>query len=77
VGGPGQEYRVAAGRYEFPAGWEEVRNIVAFHGIRAGIVPSVCYCLELRDAGVLDDLRSTLLGRAPRFDRNCPRITVA
>ena len=71
----GQQYRVGTGLYGFPAEWEEeVREIVAFHRLRASVVPSVCYRLELRKEGMLDDLRGALLARTPTFAPNYPRI---
>jgi hypothetical protein len=71
----GQEYRVGPGLYGFPAEWEEeVRETVAFHCLRASVVPSVCYRLELRRAGMLDNLRSALLARTPTFGPSYPKI---
>ena len=71
----GQHYRVGPGLYGFPAEWEEeVRQILAFHSIKAGVVPSVCYRMELRNAGMLDDLRGALFSRAPTFGPTYPKI---
>jgi hypothetical protein len=71
----GQHHRVGPLLYAFPAEWEgEVREIVAFHFLRASVVPSVCYCLELRHVGMLDDLRDALLARTPMFGPTYPRI---
>jgi hypothetical protein len=73
----GQKYRVSAGQYAFPAEWEdEVRDILAFHQVRASAVPSVCYRLELRNQSVFDDLQ-TALQRLPVFGPTYPRIAVA
>ncbi len=73
-----QHHRVAPGCYGFPAEWEaEVRGIVPFHGIRAGVVPSARFELEVRHDGALDALRAALLRRAPTFGPTYPRITVA
>ncbi|MFC7538758.1 hypothetical protein ACFQU2_03875 [Siccirubricoccus deserti] len=75
--GWGQDYRTRPGLYSFPAEWEEeVREIVQFNGLRAVFVPSVCYHLELRSAGLIDDLNAALLKRAPTFGTTYPRITV-
>jgi hypothetical protein len=71
----GQHHRVAPLCYAFPTEWEEeVRDILAFHSIKAGVVPSVCYRLELRRAAMLDDLRGALLARTPTFGPTYPRI---
>jgi hypothetical protein len=71
----GQHHRVGLLRYAFPAEWEgEVRDILAFHSIKAGVVPSVCYRFELRQAGMLDDLRGALFKRAPTFGPTYPKI---
>jgi hypothetical protein len=71
----GQHYRVGTGLYDFPAEWEEeVSEILAFHCLRASVVPSVLYRLELRQAGMLDDLRGALLARTPTFGPTYPRI---
>jgi hypothetical protein len=44
LSGCGQDHRVAAGLYGFPAHREEeVRGVLALNGIRAGVVPSECY----------------------------------
>ena len=74
----GQHHRVAPGCYGVPAEWEpEVRDIVSLHGIRAGVVPSACFELEVRHDGALAALRAALLRRAPTFGPTYPRITVA
>lgn len=74
----GQHHRVGPLRYAFPAGWEaEVRGILAFYSIKAGVVPSVCYRLELRNAGMLDDLHTALNRQAPTFGPTYPRIAVS
>jgi hypothetical protein len=74
----GQHHRVAPGSYGFPADWEsEVCDIVSFHGIRASVVPSACFELEVRHHGALDALPAALLRRAPTFGPTYPRITVA
>ena len=74
----GQEYWVGPRKYEFPIEWEtEVREIVAYHCLRASVVPSVCYRLEVRNASLLDDLRGALFERAPTFGPTYPRIAAA
>ena len=71
----GQHYRVGTSLYGFPAEWEEeVRELAAFHFLRASVVPSVCYHLELRQASILDSLRGALSERAPTFGPTYPRI---
>ena len=71
----GQHHRVGPLCYAFPAEWEgEVRDILAFHSIKAGVVPSVRYHLELRQASMLDDLRGALVARTPTFAPNYPRF---
>jgi hypothetical protein len=77
LSGVGQAYRVAARQYAFPAEWEEeVEGIIAFHSVRASVVPSICYSLELRNADMLGDLHAALHGRAPTFGPTYPRIAV-
>jgi hypothetical protein len=57
----GQARRVAPGSHEFPAAREAgVRDIVAFHGPRAGVVPSLRRRPELRHAGLPDDSANCL-----------------
>jgi hypothetical protein len=74
----GQHHWVVPGNYAFPAEWEtEVRDIASFHSIRASIIPSVSFQLELRHGGLLDDLRAALLSRAPTFGPTYPRIIAA
>ena len=74
----GQDHRVAPGSYQFPADWEaEVRDIVSFHCLRASVVPSVRFELDLRRGGALDTLRPALLRRRPTFGPTYPRIAVA
>jgi hypothetical protein len=74
----GQDYRVAPGSYECPMEREaEVRAIVSNNSLRASVVPSLRFRLELRHAGLLDGLRAALLGRAPTFGPTYPRIAVA
>jgi hypothetical protein len=78
LAGWGQHHRVAPGSYEFPMEREaEVRAIVSDHGLRASVVPSLRFRLELRHGRLLDDLRAALLGRVPTFGPTYPRITVA
>ena len=73
----GQHYRIGPGLYDFPAEWEEeVRELAAFHFLRASVVPSVCYHLELRRASILDALRGALFERAPTFGPTYPRIAL-
>jgi hypothetical protein len=77
LNGWGAAYRIAAGRFAFPADWEaEVREIVGRVGLRATVQPCVCFHLELRHAGLLDDLRVALLRRAPTFRPTYPSIVV-
>lgn len=74
----GQAYRVVAGEYAFPGDWEEeVEGVIALHDIRAGVVPSVCYRLELRNAAMLDHLHAALHGRGPTFGPTYPRIAAS
>jgi hypothetical protein len=73
-----QPYRVVARQYAFPAGWEEeLEGVIAFHSIRASVVPSICYRLELRNDDMLDNLHAALNGRAPTFGPTYPRIGVS
>jgi hypothetical protein len=73
-----QRCRVGPGRYMFPPDRApEIRRIAAFHGIRASVVPSACFELELWRDGALDALRAALLRRAPTFGPTYPRIAVA
>lgn len=73
----GQNYRTAPGIYSFPAEWaDEVRDILRFHHLRAAVVPSVAYRLELQNPALLNDLRDALLGLAPTFGPTYPRIAV-
>jgi hypothetical protein len=73
-----QRCRVGPGRYVFPPEWApEIRRIGAFHGIRASVVPSACFELDLWRDGALDALRAALLRRAPTFGPTYPRIAVA
>lgn len=74
----GQRCRVAPGSYAFPPGWTaEIRRMVAFHGVRASVVPTAVFRLDLRHGGLLDALRAALLERAPTFGPTPPRIAVA
>ena len=74
----GQRCRVGRGSYAFPPGWApEIRHIAAFHDIRASVVPSACFELELWRDGALEGLRAALLRRAPTFGPTYPRIAVA
>ncbi len=74
----GQRCRVGPGSYAFPPGWEpEIRRIMAHNGVRASVVPTAVFRLELRRGGALDALRAALLRRAPTFGPTYPRITVA
>ena len=62
----------------FPPEWApEIQRIVSNHDLRAGVVPSVGYQLELRDAGALRGLCAALLRRAPIFRPTYPRIIAA
>ena len=74
----GQHHRAAPGGYGFPADWEsEVRDIVSFHRLRASVVPSALFELDLRRDGALDALRAALLRQAPTFGPTYPRIALA
>ncbi len=74
----GQRHRVGPGSYAFPPGWApDIRRIAAFHNIRASVVPSACFELELWRDGALQALRAALLRRAPTFGPTYPRIAVA
>ncbi len=74
----GQRCRVGPGSYAFPPEWEpEVRRVAAFHNIRASVVPSACFELELWRDDALEALRAALLRRAPTFGPTYPRIAVA
>ncbi|MBD0272901.1 MAG: hypothetical protein ICV73_13355 [Acetobacteraceae bacterium] len=74
----GPRCRVEPGRYVFPPEWApEIRRIVSHHDLRASVVPSVRYHLELRDGGALRGLCAALLRRAPTFGPTYPRITAA
>ena len=73
----GQKYRVERRFFSFPAEWEdEVRDIVTYHSLRAAVVPSVAYRMELLSLGLLDDLRSALERMSPTFGPIYPRIAV-
>ena len=70
--------RVGPGRYVFPPEWApEIRRIVSHHDLRASVVPSVGYRLELRDGGALRGLCAALLRRAPTFGPTYPRVVAA
>ena len=74
----GQRCRVGPGSYVFPPEWApEIRRIVSHHDLRASVVPSVHYHLELRDGCALRGLCAALLRRAPTFGRTYPRIIAA
>ena len=74
----GKRCRVGPGRYVFPPEWApEIRRIVSHHDLRASVVPSVGYRLELRDDGALRGLCAALLRRAPTFRPTYPRIVAA
>ena len=71
-----QKCRAGPGRYLFPAeSAPVVRDAVSLHRIRAGVVPTAVFDLELHDAA-LDALRAALLRRAPTFGPTYPRIGV-
>ena len=76
--GCGQNYRTGPGRFAFPAEWEsEVGDVVALCGIRASVVTSVGFRLELRSARLLDDLRASLRRRQGTFGPTYPSVTAA
>jgi hypothetical protein len=52
-----------------------VYEAVSRLGIRAGIVPTAVFDMELLD-GALDALRSALLRRAPTFGPRYPRFEI-
>jgi hypothetical protein len=72
----GQRCRYAPGRYVFPL-WEApvVQDAVSLLGIRAGVVPTAVFDMELL-GGALDALRAGLLRRAPTFGPSYPRIEI-
>jgi hypothetical protein len=71
----GKRCRVGPGSYVFPPEWApEIRRIVSHHDLRASVVPSVGYQLELRDGGALRDLCAALLRQTPTFGPTYPRI---
>ncbi len=73
-----QRCRVGPGSYVFPPERSaEVRAGLSQLGIRASVVPSAVYSLDLRDPGLLDALRAALLRQAPTFGPTYPRIAVA
>ena len=74
----GLRCRVGPGSYLFPPELApEIRRIVSHHDLRAGVVPSVGYQLELRDGYALRGLCAALLRRAPTFGPTYPRIVAA
>ena len=74
----GKRCRVGPRSYVFPPEWApEIRRIVSHHDLRASVVPSVGYRLELRDGGALRGLCAALLRRAPTFGPTYPRIDAA
>lgn len=74
----GKRCRVGPRSYVFPPEWApEIRRIVSHHDLRASVVPSVGYRLELRDGGALRSLCAALLRRAPTFGPTYPRIVAA
>ena len=74
----GQRCRVGPGSYAFPPGWApEIRRVAALHGIRASVVPTACFELELWCDDALEALRAALLRRAPTFGPTYPLIAVA
>ena len=74
----GKRCRVGPGSYVFPPEWApEIQRIVSHHDLRASVVPSVRYHLELRDGDALRGLCAALLRRAPTFGPTYPRIIAA
>jgi len=72
----GQRCRFGPGRYVFPAeATPIIRDAVSLLGIRASVVPTAVFDMELR-GGALGALRAALLRRAPVFGSRYPRIEI-